>query len=388
MLQKPNLSKRLHALDNLRGVMMWLGIVFHVSILHTTYTTAPITLRDTQTSLGADVLVGFIHAFRMPVFFILAGFFVCLLAQQRGLSVMLRHRFKRIALPFAVFWLLLFPVTAVAYLAYLYRMSPGGWGIDLPEANAPNETVSLDAVHMWFLWMLIWFCMLGAAVIKVTQSLKGLSHLHLELPIQALVTQPYAPLVLTLPLLLTDSGYSMGVLETNTSFLPPLAQWLHYSVFFLWGMAMFVHREQALSLFANRRISATLLGLLFFGFYLGLAYTHSQNPQAVPHATGWLAAFYNLGSWWMCLAWMGWFMHLLEREIPFLSYLAQSSYWIYLLHFPLTLVTGAIIYHWQAPTALKILLNVLFTTLVCVVSYQVLVRRTWISVLLNGKKYT
>ena len=381
-------SPRLHALDNLRGVMMWLGIVFHVSILHTTYPTAPITLRDTQTSLGADVLVGFIHVFRMPVFFILAGFFVCLLAQQRGLTGMLRHRFKRIALPCAIFWLLLFPVTSVAYLTYLFRTSNGGWGIELPQASSSGTTAPLDAMHMWFLWMLIWFCLLGAAVLKATQSLKFLSQAKLGLLLQALVTKPYAPLVLALPLILTDASYSMGVLETNTTFLPPLAQWLHYSLYFLWGMALFVYREQALTLFAQRRLSAAVLGMLFFSVYLVLAHTHNQSPDDIAYAAVWLAVFYSLSSWYLCLAWLGWFVHLLEKEIPFLNYLAQSSYWVYLLHFPLTLLTGAVLYHWDAAPALKILLNVLFTTLVCVASYELMVRRTFIGVFLNGKKYS
>jgi fucose 4-O-acetylase-like acetyltransferase len=356
--------------------------------LHTTYPTAPITLRDTQTSLGADVLVGFIHVFRMPVFFILAGFFVCLLAQQRGLTEMLRHRFKRIALPFAMFWLLLFPVTSVAYLTYLFRMSDGGWGFELPQASSSGTTAPLDAMHMWFLWMLIWFCLLGAAVLKATQSLKFLSQAKLGLLLQALVTKPYAPLVLALPLVLTDASYSMGVLETNTTFLPPLGQWLHYGLYFLWGMALFFYREQALTLFAQRRLSAAVLGMLFFSVYLVLAHTHNQSPDDIAYAAVWLAVFYSLSSWYLCLAWLGWFVHLLEKEIPFLNYLAQSSYWVYLLHFPLTLLTGAVLYHWDAAPALKILVNVLFTTLVCVASYELVVRRTIISVFLNGKKYS
>jgi peptidoglycan/LPS O-acetylase OafA/YrhL len=180
----------------------------------------------------------------------------------------------------------------------------------------------------------------------------------------------------------------MGVLETNTTFLPPLAQWLHYSLYFLWGMALFVYREQALTLFAQRRLSATLLGLLFFSAYVGLADTHNQGPNAITYAVVWLAVFYSLSSWYLCLAWLGWFIHLLEKEIPFLSYLSQSSYWVYLLHFPITLLIGAVLYQWDAAPALKILLNVLFTTLVCVASYELMVRRTFIGVFLNGKKYS
>ncbi|MFP5392460.1 MAG: hypothetical protein ACLGI6_13100, partial [Gammaproteobacteria bacterium] len=64
--------QRLHALDNLRGCMMWLGIVLHAAVNHIT-ASAPIPWRDSQTSPLADLLMLFIHSFRMPVFFILAG---------------------------------------------------------------------------------------------------------------------------------------------------------------------------------------------------------------------------------------------------------------------------------------------------------------------------
>ncbi len=64
---------RLHALDNLRACMMWLGIVLHVCVNHLS---APSMLpfKDREVTFVADSLLVFIHAFRMPVFFILAGF--------------------------------------------------------------------------------------------------------------------------------------------------------------------------------------------------------------------------------------------------------------------------------------------------------------------------
>lgn len=384
-------TARLHALDNLRGVMMWLGIVFHVSLLHATYPTAPVTLRDTQTSLGADLLVGFIHAFRMPVFFVLAGFFVLFLTQQRGLSNMLRNRLQRIALPFAVFWLLIFPPTVCIYVAYLFRMGHGGWGMDfelIHNASTPSKPLGIEAIHMWFLWMLAWLCVLGAGVLKVAQSLDSQRLTWVKRLLEALATKAYAPLVLALPLVLTDANYFMGVLETNTSFLPPLTQWLHYGLYFFWGMALYVHREKAFALFVQQRLNTGLLALLFFITYLGLAYTHNQNPEAIAYATVWLALFYSLSSWCMCWAWLGWFSYLCDREIPFLRYLAQSSYWVYLVHFPITLLVGAVLYPWTAPTAIKIMFNIIFTSLVCVASYHAFVRKTFVSVFLNGKKYS
>ena len=76
-------GERLHALDNLRAVVMWLGIVLHVAVIYIAGP-SPLPWRDNQTTPTADLLMAFIHAFRMPVFFILAGFFVALLIERRG----------------------------------------------------------------------------------------------------------------------------------------------------------------------------------------------------------------------------------------------------------------------------------------------------------------
>ncbi|MBK9236942.1 MAG: hypothetical protein IPO19_13365 [Rhodoferax sp.] len=46
---------------------------------------------DNQSSELVDLLVVLIHSFRMPVFFILAGFFVTMLVQRRGVNGMLKN---------------------------------------------------------------------------------------------------------------------------------------------------------------------------------------------------------------------------------------------------------------------------------------------------------
>ena len=71
-------TTRLYALDNLRALMMWLGIVLHVAAIHMV-NDSPLPWRDERTTVAAELLTAFIHAFRMPVFFILAGFFVAFL---------------------------------------------------------------------------------------------------------------------------------------------------------------------------------------------------------------------------------------------------------------------------------------------------------------------
>ena len=57
-----------------------------------------------------DVSLGLIHAFRMPVFYVLAGFFAALLYERRGARAFVRNRVIRILVPFAVGWAILFPL--------------------------------------------------------------------------------------------------------------------------------------------------------------------------------------------------------------------------------------------------------------------------------------
>ena len=71
--------------------------------------------KDAATTGFADVAVIFIHVFRMPIFFVLAGFFAALLYVRRGTVGLLRNRATRIVVPFAVGWLLLYPAVLAGF---------------------------------------------------------------------------------------------------------------------------------------------------------------------------------------------------------------------------------------------------------------------------------
>ena len=111
---------------------MLLGIVLHAALAYT-----PINwiVQDSQSHAGLGLLTAAIHGFRMPLFFMMSGFFTTMLWRKRGLSALLRHRFRRIFLP-----LLLGLATIVPILNLLYRQ--------------PLYTLNLH--HLWFLWHLCW----------------------------------------------------------------------------------------------------------------------------------------------------------------------------------------------------------------------------------------
>jgi len=87
---------RRHDLDALRAFAMLLGIALHASL---SFMDFPWVVQDRFREPAFGLFVSAINGFRMPLFFLLSGFFTAMLWQKRGMGGLLRHRAKRIALP-------------------------------------------------------------------------------------------------------------------------------------------------------------------------------------------------------------------------------------------------------------------------------------------------
>lgn len=90
------MSERRNDLDALRSFAMALGIVVHASLA---FHQAPWPVHDTRPSGPLGLLFLAIHGFRMPLFFLLSGYFTMLVYSRRGLGSLLRQRFARIVVP-------------------------------------------------------------------------------------------------------------------------------------------------------------------------------------------------------------------------------------------------------------------------------------------------
>ena len=91
------LNERRHDLDALRAFAMLLGIALHAAIAYAPG--FPWAIQDSQTSGLFSLLFITIHGFRMPLFFLISGFFTMMVWKQKGMPALLRQRFTRILLP-------------------------------------------------------------------------------------------------------------------------------------------------------------------------------------------------------------------------------------------------------------------------------------------------
>jgi surface polysaccharide O-acyltransferase-like enzyme len=158
--------RRYHALDGLRAGMMLLGLVLHSAV---SYIIEPLPIdvwpyKDTQTHVSLDMLTFFIHLYRMPVFFVVAGFFAALLWQRDGVRGFLANRALRVGVPLMVFWLLTYPV---ATAAVLYAQGQLTGSVDWTPMTSGAFLTTGSFMHLWFLYHLLVFYVVTAGVLPL-----------------------------------------------------------------------------------------------------------------------------------------------------------------------------------------------------------------------------
>ena len=95
-------------LDALRAGAMLLGIVLHASL---SFFPSFWMVTDRRQDPGFGIVFSAIHGFRMPLFFVLSGFFSAMLLHRRGSWSLVKHRFRRVFLPLLLGMVTIVPLT-------------------------------------------------------------------------------------------------------------------------------------------------------------------------------------------------------------------------------------------------------------------------------------
>ena len=101
---------------------------------------------------GFDVLFWWIHSFRLPLFFVVAGFFAAMLLELRGRRRFLRQRVRRLLLPFLVGSLLVVPASFIyAWISRLVTGAPTDQTFTAFLLDPAMYGELLGPMHLWFL---------------------------------------------------------------------------------------------------------------------------------------------------------------------------------------------------------------------------------------------
>ena len=375
--------QRYHAFDSLRAVMMLLGLVLHSAMGYVTFPTEGVwPFKDSTTSTVFDLLVMFIHTFRMPVFFVIAGFFAAFLYITRGADSLLRNRGQRVALPLACAWVVLFPL--IIFLSgFAYTRSSIQVPID-PNDLTPFRLLN-HLMHLWFLYDLLILYGVALLVAPMIQRIPQAFQNSLLDGFDRAVPAIWGPIAFSAFTGLTLYPMDTWALDTSDSFLPPLRILTAYGVFFAFGWLLYLKRA-LLPTFRRRGWSNFFVGLLFLLLYIycvGRVFTGGPTVALRWAAITSLAA----ATWFFIYGFMGLFLRYLEKPMPLARYMADASYWMYLVHMPCTIVLPALLTTLPLPLFIKFSLVLGSTTFFTVVTYHYCVRATVIGKILNGRRY-
>lgn len=373
-------AERYHAFDALRGAMMLLGVVLHSATMYSTID-GVWWMKDPATGRWADALIGFIHAFRLPAFFVMAGFFTCLLREKRGWQAMLENRMARLGLPFLLAMVTIYPVLKLASVyAHFAGQGPAPGAALMDWLRRGRFTATLEPGHMWFLETLLW------TILVATAGARWLDRLAAGGWFRRVMTSRMgwaAMAAVSFPMLLLTE---VGLLDTPKGFSPHWHVVASYLVFFAFGWGLYRNRG---ALGALRRggwpemVAAAVLLVPLIGALIAQIEQRGTRVWGAYVATAALSAAM---AWLMIYGLLGVFQRRFAKPGRVGRYLADSAYWVYLIH-PVALVvvqypmTGL-----AAPSFVKFLLGLAFAVPVVYLSYDLLVRPTWVGVVLNGRR--
>lgn len=377
------LPERLHALDAVRGSALLLGVVLHACATW-----------DLQSAPGPLVIYYTIHIFRMPAFYLMAGFFGRMLLQRRGARAFVLDRAKRILL---VLVLGLPIVEVTAGLCALLGAQPHG-GLAylrsqgfMPAAQILQPKVRPDLAHLWFLYYLLMFYVLALALRALMQRLdsRGLLRRLTDRGVAVMMQGPWAAVLLAVPAILyygrPGHWNQPAGLPTPSSIVPQLAAFISYLLPF--GLGWLLQRQVQVLLSLRE---SWLMYLVLFAALTALCLTIllTSDTWQVPALHGPEHAIY-LGAY-MAAGWCGVFaaagtaLRFLSRPSAVTRYLADASYWVYLMHMgPILffmMLLGPYHLHW----AFMLPITVGGTMLTLLTGYHYLVRFTWLGAILNG----
>ncbi|MEZ5958222.1 MAG: acyltransferase family protein [Hyphomonadaceae bacterium] len=384
-------GERYHALDAVRGGVLILGVFFHATLSFLPGEQMWLVM-DASRSLELSVLFFALHIFRMTVFFVLAGFFGRLLLERLGAGGFMMNRAKRIAMPLVMFW----PIVMTAFIAVIIWAAIQANGGVAPEGPPPPPITAetFPFLHLWFLYVLLIFYAAALLLRAMVHALdrNGALRVRLVDPAVRLAAGPFAPVLLAVPVaaaLFFKPNWMMwfGIPTPDTGVIPNTSALVIYGMAFSLGW-LIQRQPQILQGWGNRwaiyiaaALGATGAALVVAGGAAPVTRIADQSLKTLG-----FAALYGFASWAWTIAIIGFAVRHLSGHSPARRYLADASYWIYIVHLPIliALQTWLAPYPWPWFAKYPLILAVAFAIMLA--SYQLFVRYSFIGSILNGKK--
>lgn len=386
-------ADRYHSLDAVRAFALLAGIALHATIAFLPGMRAgnyPIS--DDSQSIALSAVFFIIHIFRMSLFFAIAGFFAHVLLVRVGAFGLIKNRLRRIALPLPVSLLVVGPMMIPAFLlanSQLHLPWPPTVRLPIPDMQPPPW------MHLWFLYLLLVLyaltLLVRAAVVAVDRqgTLVGWA----DRAFAATIASRLAPLVWAAPsavVLYYTPWWQLwsGIPAPVMGLIPNFPALLAFGTAFAFGW--FLHRQPVLLEKLQRdwvpylvvAAISSVVAIALIGASSKFYHVELPLPSRAAYAVS-----YNLATWCWMLGLIGAATRFLAHPNARWRYLADASFYMYVIHLPIVYLLAAAMVRWPVHWSVKYSLTVAVTMVILLASYHYLVRGTFAGQFLNGRRY-
>ena len=316
----------------------------------------------------------------MQIFFLIAGFFGSMLFYERKPLKMIKNRTKRIVLPFIVFLFLLWPTVIFSFgysgLVFGGNLNP----LEIVTSLFSNLSILIprNTFHLWFLYYLVLITSISIILALMLQKLPSITD-YISRLFNWLIIRPLARIVIfasiTAIFYLLIGSWSV---DTSISLVPNFNTLIYYSIFYIIGWILFISKH-LLHMFMRYDWMTTILAVLVFSIYFFMNSEFSYISHIIIN---------SIMVWLFVFGITGLFIRYASIHSSIMRYISDASYWVYLIHLPLTAIIPGLISDWIIPASLKFLFVLIITSVLCFVSYHYLVRGTFIGQFLNVRRYS
>ena len=368
-------EKRFHGLDALRGIAMLLGIVLHAALPYIPDIDA-IWPADDQSSYLIEAIFQFIHVWRMPLFFILAGFFTKLFIDRKSRKKWLTNRVLRVGVPLLIFS----PLLALTL----------PWIFSFGETGEVGFIYSMEGYpfHLWFLWHLLIFVIISLCL-KPLNPILNKTMIFDRIGRQLFQVRVPVILIFLISILIIPSAGELHLVGLISN---PLAS----GMYFVLGYSLYKNTDLFEAIKRNWAgyLSVGLISfVLFFALEIFKYYEPFQNlPTSKEKEDAefflWLIQQPIKVTSGLFLSYS--FIGLVESKFNNYSFakrfISDGSYWMYLIHLPIVTLITFYMFRFDINPIIKFVVAILVTSVICLATYKYIVRPTFIGRLLNGKR--
>jgi peptidoglycan/LPS O-acetylase OafA/YrhL len=352
-------------------------------------------------STTAAIMYYVIHIFRMSAFFLMAGFFARMVVERRGVKAFVKDRAKRIAVPLFLFGPVILALVSVGlalgalahgvdYLRSLGAQLQGTQGAAAQGGGALDNILA----HLWFLYYLLIFYALALGLRALVRAVDPRASIaaFCDGIVAFLMSGIWGPVLIALPIAAyvwqLNSWTEWLGLPAPQSLIPNTTALIGYGIAF--GLGWLLHRQpQRLLNLQKSWLTYFVLAIALTVCCLSIIGTTPlwKGPNLEGGARIVYAAAYMIGVWCWVFAAVGAAVRFLSDVHPVTRYLADASYWVYIMHLATILFFITLLrpYHWYWAVKLAIIIGGSMPILL--VSYHYLVRFTWIGAILNGRRH-